>query len=304
MRGQARWSDALLAAAASWAAMLPIQTLLRSLAWVNPALLITAIVVVTGVLARTVLRNWLAVAAVQLLVGVESIVLMYAATRRGTACPLGHGVGAQRHPSRRARRFRRLSPRPTTPGIVLTPRCSRSSWCWPSTLCREPPVTGRRRLASSVPIRRRGELEFDAAWIPPAAGRPVAADAGPRGTVGLRRCPVLPRTPRARPDRPTPCLLRPYRRRARLGPAIGACWRPSSTSTRYRRRAGAHDRPRRRHRHPEHDTRPAGQPENPSARRCCGIARVSARRRRLGGGPRAIGPTAPGSASGTQREQG
>ncbi|MCA0291198.1 MAG: DUF3488 and transglutaminase-like domain-containing protein [Actinobacteria bacterium] len=216
MRGQARWSDALLAAAASWAAMLPIQTLLRSLAWVNPALLITAIVVVTGVLARTVLRNWLAVAAVQLLVGVESIVLMYARDETWYGLPHWGTVLALNEILVEARETIQAyaAPAPTTPGIVLT----LSLLALVVVLAvdalavsrRSPGAAGLALLSAYLvgAANSSSTLRWIHFLLPAALWLLMLARAG---TVGLRRwASVLPRTPQtqARPADPVRSFAR------------------------------------------------------------------------------------------------
>ncbi len=72
MNRAARPLDAVLALAALWAALAPLRLLFDSFAWVNPALGITLVITVVGILARGVLgAGWLVV-ALQGLAAVEA----------------------------------------------------------------------------------------------------------------------------------------------------------------------------------------------------------------------------------------
>lgn len=73
----ARPMDALLALAASVAAIAPMLTLFDKPTWLRPALLVSIAIVLTGMAARTIVRSPAAVAAAQALVGTELVCLLH-----------------------------------------------------------------------------------------------------------------------------------------------------------------------------------------------------------------------------------
>ncbi|MBK6887616.1 MAG: transglutaminase domain-containing protein [Tetrasphaera sp.] len=77
MTRQARAGDALVALAATWAAIVPIRTLFSTWAWISPALLTSLVVVVAGVAIRALVAVRWAVILTQLLTLVAMICALH-----------------------------------------------------------------------------------------------------------------------------------------------------------------------------------------------------------------------------------
>lgn len=77
MNNNSRAGDALLAWACAWAALAPLTTLLDSLAWVMPAVVVTLAAMLAGIAMRAWVRSAPAIVAVQLAAGLEAVVLLH-----------------------------------------------------------------------------------------------------------------------------------------------------------------------------------------------------------------------------------
>ncbi|GAA1764516.1 transglutaminaseTgpA domain-containing protein [Nostocoides vanveenii] len=117
----ARLPDALLAAAASWAALAPLSTLFDSYSWTGPAVLVSLVVVVTGLLARLVIRRGLLVLLVQLLAGLEAAVLLHGRGHTWFGLPTWETVRAFNNVLFEGRMtlVRYAAPAPTNRGIIV-----------------------------------------------------------------------------------------------------------------------------------------------------------------------------------------
>ena len=121
MRAPNRWDDALLAGATSWATLAPMATLLVDARWVVPAFVVSAVVIVTGIVARGYFRHWAPVLALQLVAGLESIVLIHGRGHTSYGLPTWETVVALNNVLVEAREtiLRYSAPAPTNRGMIV-----------------------------------------------------------------------------------------------------------------------------------------------------------------------------------------
>lgn len=116
-----QWPDALLAFIASWAALLPVYTLFNSPRWGPPALLLSLVVLVTGMITRAFVGSAWVVAGLQLLVGTEAFVLVHGRGHHRNGLPTIETVSAFNNILYEGRitvaSF--AAPAPTTRGVIV-----------------------------------------------------------------------------------------------------------------------------------------------------------------------------------------
>lgn len=201
MRAPNRWDDALLAGATSWATLAPMATLLVDARWVVPAFVVSAVVIVTGIVARGYFRHWAPVLALQLVAGLESIVLIHGRGHTSYGLPTWETVVALNNVLVEAREtiLRYSAPAPTNRGmivalsflalaVILAVDLLAATW-------QAPAAAGLALLtAYLITAANSGEPLFFAYFVIPAAL--WLAMLARSGTARLRRwATVLPKTP-------------------------------------------------------------------------------------------------------------
>lgn len=201
MKSQGRPIEALIAFVAAWLALLPVRTLLSDASWVVPALVISGIVVATGIFVRTMVRHWLAVTLAQVVAGLEAIALWHGRGHTTYGMPTWDTVLALNNILIEAREtvLRYAAPAPTNRGMIVAMSFIAVAIVIIVDLLavtlKAPAAAGLALVtAFLITAANRGSALPFAYFVLPAAAWLVLL--GRTGTQGLRRwATLLPKTP-------------------------------------------------------------------------------------------------------------